>query len=456
MSFKGKRVLVVGLGKTGEAVCRFLLKRQAHVTVSEAKEANRMQQKIREWKRQGVEVEAGEHRRSSFLQADLIVPSPGVPRIPRLAEALDSGIEVVSEIELAFRHIKGSILGISGSNGKSTTATLIHKILVEGGKKAFLAGNIGSPLIGFVDSSENDHIYVTELSSFQLEYTHRFKADISVLLNITPDHLDWHKTFSAYLDAKKRLFTNQTRKDTAVLNAEDPLVWRLRDAIKARIYGFSKKAAVARGCYIEKDRIIWTDGGKEFVMNTEDNPLFGSHNQENVLASICASRLLGIPSPSIKTSVENFKGLEHRLEKVGTFNGVAFYNDSKATYVGAALKSIQSFEQKIILILGGRDKGGRFEELRRIIGLQVKKIILLGEAKEKISRALQNGVPIICVSSLKEAVESGFAAASPGDVVLLAPACTSHDMFANFEERGKIFKREVFSLRKRVGKKDVI
>ncbi|MBN1224361.1 MAG: UDP-N-acetylmuramoyl-L-alanine--D-glutamate ligase [Candidatus Aminicenantes bacterium] len=455
MNLEGKKVLVVGLGKTGESVCRFLLDRQARVQISEGKPSEQISDKIRQWTQRGVEIEAGGHRRSSFMQADMIVPSPGVPPIPELTDAMAHGVEVVSEVELAFRYIRGRIIGITGSNGKSTTATLCHEILVKGGRKAFLAGNIGTPLISFVDSSKDDHIYVTELSSFQLEYAKHFRASVSIFLNITPDHLDWHKSFDDYFSAKKRLFKNQNRNDTAILNGDDPLVWNLREEIRPHIYGFSRMRAISPGCYIDKDRIVFSDDGKKTIMNTNDVHLPGVHNQENIMAALCVGHLLHVPSPVIKTSVEEFEGLEHRLEKVATLEGVTFYNDSKATNVGAALKSIQSFDQKIILILGGRDKGGTFEALKKSIALQVKKIFLLGEAKEKIAGALKNGVPMSRVSSLREAVESGFAAASPGDVVLLAPACTSYDMFANFEERGKIFKQEVLSLKKRIAEKGV-
>jgi len=454
MNLKGKKVLVVGLGKTGEALCRFLLARQAWVEVSESKPAEQMAEKIRHWSQKGVKVEAGGHRRDSFLQADLIVPSPGVPRIPELGDALSHGVEVLSEIELAFRYLRGKIIGITGSNGKSTTATLTHQILLRGGKKAFLAGNIGPPLIGFVDTSEEDHTYVTELSSFQLEFVHSFRVFIAVFLNMTPDHLDWHKSFNDYFAAKKRLFTLQTQKETAILNRDDPLVWSMREEISSRIYGFSRNGHVSKGCFIDKKWIVCSDKRKERFMSIDDIPLPGVHNQENVMASLCVGHLLGIPVPVMKTAVKEFKGLEHRLEKVATLEGVAFYNDSKATNVGATLKSILSFDQKIILILGGRDKGGEFETLKESIALRVKKIILLGEAKEKISRALQNVVPMHSVSSMREAVESSFAAASYGDVVLLAPACTSFDMFANFEERGRIFKQEVIALKEKIMQRD--
>jgi len=450
MNLKGKKVLVVGLGKTGEAVCEFLVQKKAKVKVSEKRNASQIAEKIKIWTDKGVCIEAGEHQRESFLEADLIVPSPGVPPITELKEALSNGIEVVSEIELAFRHLNGRVIGITGTNGKSTTATLTHQILTNGGLKSFLAGNIGTPLISFVETSRDDHVYVAELSSFQLEYVNQFRADISVFLNVTADHLNWHQSFDDYFAAKKRLVKLQTEQDKAILNRDDPLVWALQNELAPSVFGFSREVSTSPGCYIEKDWIVCSNGKQETIMPIKDIPLPGVHNQENVMAAVVVGRLLNIPNPVIKTSVTHFKGLEHRLEKVTVLNEVIFYNDSKATNVGATLKSIQSFDQRMILILGGRDKGGDFKMLREPASRRVKEIILLGEASEKIALALQDGIPIKTVSSLKEAVELGFSDASPGEIVLLAPACTSFDMFANYEDRGRVFKREVLALKDRV------
>ncbi len=449
MNLEGKKVLVVGLGKTGEAVCEFLMQRNAKVKVSEKREAGQIAEKIKTWTERGVSFETGGHQRTSFLEADLIVPSPGVPPISELKDALTNGVEIISEVELAFRNLNGKVIGITGTNGKSTTATLMHHILKNGGLKSFLAGNIGTPLISFVEISEDDHFYVTELSSFQLAYVKYFKADISVFLNVTPDHLNWHQSFDSYFAAKRRLVELQTEDDIAILNRDDPLIWALEKELDPSVFGFSRETSTSPGCFIEKEWIVCSNGKQETILNIEDIPLPGIHNQENVLAAVAVGRLLNVPSSIIRASVTNFGGLEHRLEKVTILKNVAFYNDSKATNVGATLKSIQSFDQNIILILGGRDKGGDFEMLREPAARRVKTIILLGEASEKIAKALQNGVPIKSVSSLREAVELGFAAASPGEIVLLAPACPSFDMFANYEDRGRVFKQEVLAMRKR-------
>jgi UDP-N-acetylmuramoylalanine--D-glutamate ligase len=449
MDLEGKRVLVVGLGRTGEALCRFLLNQGASVTVSEKKRPEELGAKISFWKEQGVEVEAGGHSQETFLQADLIVLSPGVPWLPELEAAKEHGIKIISEIELASRFLSGKVVGITGSNGKSTTATLTHKILKEGGLKAYLAGNIGIPLVSFVEGSEDDYIYVTELSSFQLKFIEKFRASISVLLNITPDHLDWHPSFKDYRASKKNLLTSQGQGDSAILNRDDPLVWPLRKEGKFEVYGFSRKDKVSPGCFLQGDWIVLSNTKEEELVRASEIPLLGIHNQENIMASALVGNILGVPLFRIKDSIKNFKGLEHRLEKVTTFKGIDFYNDSKATNVDATLKSIQSFDQKIILILGGRDKGGDFKKLKKPIKKRVKEVVLIGEAREKIQKALKGTVPMKMASSMEEAVSLGYSLAEPGDVVLLAPACTSFDMFQNFEERGTVFKQKVLSLERK-------
>lgn len=452
MELKGRETLIVGFGKTGEELCHFLLNRGAHVTVSEQREAEQLSEKIGFWKDRGVVFETGGHHRETFLSAHMIFPSPGVPMIAELEEAMAKGVEVLSEIELAFRFLKGRVVGITGTNGKSTTTTLSNNILHDGGIKSQLAGNIGTPLISYVEESEDDHIYVTELSSFQLEYVQQFRAYISVLLNVSPDHLDWHGSFTNYFEAKKHLLDLQDKEDITILNRDDPLVWNLRGEIKPKVFGFSRSHRVTPGCFIEKDWIVCTNGKEERIIHKSDIPLRGVHNQENVMSSVLIGFLFGVSSQGMRETIKSFEGLEHRLEEVASLQNVVFYNDSKATNVGATLKSLQSFDRKIILILGGRDKGGNFELLKKTVEERVKKVLLIGEAKEKIARALKNGndVPLESVSSLREAVEQSFSAASPGEIVLLAPACTSFDMFQNFEERGQEFKREIFALIDRV------
>jgi UDP-N-acetylmuramoylalanine--D-glutamate ligase len=453
MELKNKKVTVVGFGKTGKALCDFLLKKQAIITVNDKKPENQLE-KVDIYKAQGVNFETGGHRPEIFLTSDLIVLSPGVPPLPEILEVRNKGIKVISEIELAYQFLEGKLIGITGSNGKSTTTTLTYLILKNSGFKVHLAGNIGTPLISFVKRSRQDDLIITELSSFQLEFTENFRTDISVFLNISPNHLDWHKTLENYLQAKKKLFWHQLPGDIAIINRDDSNLWAWRKEKAIELYAFSRKHSVPRGCYL-KDSTLWLKLGEELpVIKTSDIKLRGVHNQENVMAAILASYLAGANLSAIKESVKNFQGLEHRLEEVRTIKGVLFVNDSKATTVDATIKAIQSFDQPIVLILGGRDKGGDFSPLRRALKAKVRKVLLIGEAREKIRKAIEGVCPIEEVFTFREVVQKGFQAARPGDVVLLAPACTSWDMFNNFEERGRLFKKEVRLLARKIeGKK---
>jgi len=444
MEIAGQKVVIVGFGKTGRALAGFFVRRKAKVTVSEIRKEEELGIKTGRWKKVGVIFETGGHRALTFLSADLIVPSPGAAALPELEAAAKAGVQVLSEIELASRFLKGRIVGITGTNGKSTTATLAHKILKEAGLRAFLAGNIGTPLISFADRSRDDHVYVTEISSFQLEHVERFRADISVFLNLSLNHLDWHASFDRYVAAKKRIFQAQGAADIAILNADDRLVRGLAKEIHPKVYLFSRQKEIRRGCFVRDGWIILRDdGGEERLMKTADIPLPGLHNQENVMAAALIGRVLGVAGRSIRSSIRSFSGLEHRLERVLTLRGVDFINDSKATTVDATVKAIQSFDRRTVLIMGGRDKGADFGLLRRPVRQSVKEIILLGEARSKIAAALRGLVPMVEAASLRQAVGQAFAAASRGEIVLLAPACTSFDMFKNFEARGRAFKREV-------------
>ena len=452
MDLLGKRVLIVGLGKTGEAVADFLLRRGARVKISEKKTAEALGKAAQAWTARGAEVEAGGHRLASFLESDLIVPSPGVPLLPEYAAAQAQGVPILSEIELAYRFLKGRIIGITGTNGKSTTTTLVHKILKDAGQKAHLAGNIGTPLISYVDRSRDDHVYVTEISSFQLEFVDAFRASVAAFLNVSQNHLDWHASFEAYFLSKAKLILGQRAADKAVLNRDDARVWGLKALAPSEVYGFSRRRALGRGCFLRGDRIVLRDGGPERdLMPVGEIRLPGLHNRENVCAAAMVGALSGAEPRSMRASIRAFTGLEHRLEPVLTLRGVAFVNDSKATTVDAAIKAIESFDRPIVLILGGKDKGSDFTKLRRLAKARVKKVVLVGAAKDKIRTALQGAVPMDEARTFADVVPLAFAAASRGDVVLLAPACTSWDMFANFEERGRVFKREARKLARRMG-----
>ena len=452
MNLDGRNVLVVGLARTGEATAAFLLRRGARVTITESKPRAELGSKAETWIRRGVKLEAGGHTPAAFLEADLIIPSPGVPRLPEIAAARDRGIPVWSEIELASRFLKGSIVGLTGTNGKSTTTTLLHRILKDAGRPAFLAGNIGTPLISFVDRSRDDHLYVTEISSFQLEYVHAFRARLALVLNLSGNHLDWHGTMDDYAAAKAKLVLGQKAGDAAVLNREDARVWAWKEAAVSDVFAFSGKRPVRRGAFVRDGWVVVRDGGEERrILPVSEIKLPGLHNRENVLAAAAAARLLGIAPSRIRASVRGFRGLEHRLEPVATVGGVSFINDSKATTVDATLKALAGFTRPVVLILGGKDKGSDFRPLRKAVRRGVKAVVLVGSAREKIREALAGIVPLLEAETYPEVVRAARAAAAPGDIVLLAPACTSWDMFRDFEERGRVFKREVRRLARRKG-----
>jgi len=443
MDLKDKRVLVVGLGRTGEATADFLLKRGAVVVISEKKSDAELGPAVSFWRERGAVVEAGGHDPAAFLAADLIIPSPGVPPLPELAAARAKGVPILSEIEIAYHFLKGRLIGITGTNGKSTTATLLHKILKESGRRAVLAGNIGTPLLSFVDRSRDDQVTVIEVSSFQLENIERFRVHSAVVLNVSQNHLDWHGSLEAYIAAKRKLVTGQDAGGVAILNRDDAVVWGMRTGAAGEIRGFSRRRVLSRGAFVRDGWIVVRDGAERPVLPVSDIRLPGLHNRENVLAAVLAASLEGVPDRRIRASVRTFRGLEHRLERVLTNRGVEFVNDSKATTVDATIKAIESFDRPIVLILGGKDKGSDFTRLRRIVKAKVKSIVLVGAAKEKIRAALDGAVPMAEARTFSEVVPLAAAAASRSDVVLLAPACTSWDMFRSFEERGRAFKRDV-------------
>ncbi len=450
MELKDKKVLVVGFAKTGEALCRFLLRRGARVLVSEKKTEEALRDRPAAWRARGVAFETGGHRLESFLGADLVVLSPGVPPLIEADAAAARGIPVISEIELAYAFLKGRIVGITGSNGKSTTTTLAHLLLRDAGLRAFAVGNIGRPLIAFADGSRAEDIYVTELSSFQLENARSFKAGVAAFLNASPNHLDWHGSFEKYFAAKSKLILSLGNSDTAILNRDDRLVWALAAKTAAGVRAFSRKRRVARGCCLENGRLVLRDGKETPLVRASDIKLPGLHNLENVCAAALVGDSFGVPARSMRATIRGFRGLEHRLETVATIGRVLFVNDSKATTVDATIKALESFARPVVLILGGKDKGADFTLLRGPVRKRVRKALLVGSSAEKIRAALEGVVPLEKAATFRELVRKGYEAAKPGDVVLLAPAATSWDMFDNFEQRGRTFKREVRSLARKV------
>jgi UDP-N-acetylmuramoylalanine--D-glutamate ligase len=448
MELKNKRVLVVGLGRSGVASAFFLQERGAKVIVSDSKSEAQLQSEVPALLDRGISIETGRHGERTFRDQDLIVVSPGVPSDqPQLQHARSLGIPVIGEVELAFRFLQGKVLAITGSNGKTTTTTLVGEILAKSGKKTLVGGNIGTPVISLAGQSTADSMVALEISSFQLESIQQFRPWIAAILNITPDHLDRHHTFQAYVDAKARIFENQHAGDFAVLNADDPTCVALKDKIKASLLWFSRKQPVENGAFLKGDQIIFRHNGQEqAILSRSDIQLKGEHNLENVLAAVAMTMIAGCTPQQVREAVKEFRAVEHRLELVATINGVTFYNDSKATNVDATVKALESFPGNIHIILGGKDKGSDYTLLNPLLRERAKRVYLIGAAADKIASQVQNSTAVVRSGTLERAVRQAFESATSGDVVLLAPACASFDQFENYEQRGHVFKELVRSL----------
>jgi UDP-N-acetylmuramoylalanine--D-glutamate ligase len=441
------RVLVVGLARTGVGTALFCARHNAIVTATDMRPESELGDAPAKLREAGVTLELGGHWEKSYLAADLIIPSPGVPAEDELlSKARSKKITVWSEIELAYRFLEGELIGITGSNGKTTTTTLLHHILKAAGKNAILAGNVGTPLISCVERMNAQTWSVVELSSFQLQLIDKFRPDIGVFLNLTPDHLDRHKTMEAYATAKKRIFEKQTELDAAVLNADDAPTVALAPK-RPQVFWFSRKKGVERGaCLRAADVVIVHHGKEEFVMKVAEIPLAGAHNVENVLAAVTAARLAEVDAATIGKAVRSFAGVEHRLEFVAEIGGVRYFNDSKATNVDATLKALDAFPGRILVILGGKDKGSDYAVLQKPLREKAVLALLIGAAAEKIEGEIALSVAIERSGTMERAVEIASQAARAGDVVLLAPACASFDQFENYEHRGRVFKELVRGL----------
>ena len=448
MDVKDKRILVVGLGKSGAAAALFLEARGARVTVSDSKPQTQLGGLIPQLLDKGIAVETGVHGERTFRDQDLIVVSPGVPvDAPHLTQARQLGIKIIGEVELASRYLRGNIIAITGSNGKTTTTTLAGEILAHSGKKVLVGGNIGTPVIELVGQSSAEGWNVLEISSFQLETIETFHPKIAAILNITPDHLDRHRTFENYVAAKARIFENQTDSDQALLNADDPACVALAKGIKSQVCWFSRKKEVATGAFVRGGDVLWkSSAGETSVLALADIPLKGSHNVENVLAAVSVGMLAGCAPERIREAVGQFKAVEHRLEFVSRINGVDYYNDSKATNVDATMKALESFPANIHIILGGKDKGSDYSALNDLLRQRAKRVYTIGAAAKKIEEQIAGAAPIEHCETLAKAVKFASARAIEGDVVVLAPACASFDQFENYEHRGRAFKEAVFEL----------
>jgi UDP-N-acetylmuramoylalanine--D-glutamate ligase len=450
MDLKNKRVLVVGLGKSGISAALFLRGQGARVTVSDSRSALALAKEIPALLEAGIMVESGGHGLLTFRRQDLIVVSPGVPMdTPEVKQVVGFGLPVIGELELASRYLNGQVVAITGSNGKTTTTTLVGQILSDAGLPTLVGGNIGLPVIDLVEKSSAVTTSVLEVSSFQLETIEEFHPKIAVVLNITPDHLDRHGSFEAYAAAKTRITENQGPDDFLVLNGEDKATQMVALKTKAQIFWFSGRRPIKQGAFVHGESIVFLpcEGGKaEPVMPVVEIPLKGAHNVENVLAAVCVARLAGVSAEKIRATVGAFKAVEHRLELVKSLRGIEFYNDSKATNVDAAMKAVASFKGGIHLILGGKDKNSDYGLMAELLKERVKAVYTIGSAAEKIERQLAGVVKMVSAGTMQVAVADAAVAAVPGDVVLLAPACSSFDQFDNYEHRGQIFRQLVSEL----------
>jgi UDP-N-acetylmuramoylalanine--D-glutamate ligase len=444
-SVRGKRVVVVGAARSGVAAAELLVRRGATVTLSDVRESIEEGDRLRE---AGVALELGGHQASTLAHADLIVLSPGVPPdLPVIAAARRGGVPVTGELELASRWLRGRIVAITGTKGKSTTTTLTGRMLEAGGHQVLVGGNIGHALSAQVEASTDETIHVIEASSFQLESVETFRPWIAVFLNFSPDHLDRHASVDQYAAAKARIFARQQASDWAVLNADDPATLALAKGVAARRLLFSMGSMaepLKEGIALSGDAIVRRSAaGEEPLVPLASVKLLGRHLLSDVLASAAVATLVGVDAAAMTRAVEGFSGLEHALEVVTEIGGVRFVNDSKATNIEAARRAIESFGEGVVVVLGGRFKGGDFRDLRPALVERQATVVAIGEARPLIREALGSAVSLHEADDMSTAVRTAFASASPGRTVLLAPACASFDMFRDYAARGRAFKQEV-------------
>lgn len=444
---RNRKVLVVGLAKTGVAVARFLKKRGAQVTVTDLKNKDELGSYADDVLAMGISLSLGAHETKHFIDSDLIVLSPGVPHtITPLNTARGAGISVIGEIELASRHIEEPIVAVTGTNGKTTTTSLIGEMLKASGQKVFVGGNIGAPLIDYVETGMRADTIVAEISSFQLDTIEHFKPEVGLLLNVTEDHLDRYDDFEQYVQSKGRLFENQESTDVAILNAQDPAVSRLEDRIISQRLYFNTSQTSHGAVVRDKEMVCYLPGEVPAVFSLADFRLKGVHNVENAAAASLAALVAGGDGSAIQAVLDTYEGLHHRMELVKSVGSVHYYNDSKATNVDAVKRSLESFEADVILIMGGRDKGGSYTILESLIRERVKKLIVMGEARVNILNALGGLTQTEETTTLGEAVFLAHESAMPGDIVLLSPGCSSFDQFTDYTERGEAFVNAVEAL----------
>jgi len=444
---EGRRVVVVGAARSGVAAAELLVRRGASVVLTEARPTLKEAERLRA---AGIELELGGHTAATIERADLIVTSPGVVTDQPLFEpARRRGVDVIGEVELASRWVQGRIIAITGTKGKSTTTTVIGRMVQADGRHALVGGNIGVPLSAQVDASTPETIHVVEVSSFQLETTTTFRPWIALWLNFADDHLDRHPTVDDYAAAKARIFANQHADDVAVVNADDPVVMERSEGIEALRVAFAPSGRIEQGYVVDGAWIVRRTATEvSRLVPVSAVELTGAHMLGNVVAAAAVADVAGVSPRAMTEALRGFRGLEHVMEPAGALRGVSFVNDSKATNVAAARRSIESFDAGVVALIGGRFKGGNLRELREPLAARGRGVVAIGEAAPLVQDALQGVVPIVTASSMREAVQRGFEMAAPDGVVLLAPACASFDWFSDYAERGRAFKEEVEALRK--------
>ena len=451
MQIRGKRVLVIGAAVTGVPVVKLLSSLGAEIILNDFKKADEIVEVISEIEQLPIRLVLGGHPTKLADDCDCVIVSPGVPLdIPLVQRAKALGKEVISEIELAFRLTTTPIVAITGTNGKTTTTALLGEIMKESGRRTFVTGNIGNAMILEVENAGPEDIFVLEVSSFQLESVSAFKPRVSAILNITPDHLDRHKTMNKYIDAKCNVFINQGNMDYTILNRDDPETFKLADKPKSKVLLFSRKKEVEQGAFLENNQIIVRVGNnKETIIHKDRIYIPGSHNLENAMAAALMAYCMGVPSSVIADTLESFKGVEHRIEFVEEIEGVIYYNDSKGTNTDASIKAIQAMKRPTLIIAGGYDKGSEYDDFIGAFGSVIKHMVLIGNTADKLEKtAHRHGfLNTHKVKDLKEAVEKCHSLSKPGDCVLLSPACASWGMFNNYEERGRLFKEYVRELK---------
>ena len=446
---EGLAVLVVGLGRSGLAASRLALSRGAIVTAADQRAEEELDPAVEEIRALGATIRVGGHPPELAEKADLVIVSPGVPSDTAvLVAARRRGVPVWGEVELAFRYCRGRILGITGSNGKSTTTSMAGTILRVAGIPGGTGGNLGTPLADLLSADGPSAVHAVELSSFQLETIEGFSPAVAVVLNLSPDHLDRYPTYEAYARAKARLLEAQDAQAYTVLNADDPERVRLEPFVRGRLRLFSTRSEPARGAFVRRGRLVLKiDANEEEILATGDLPVPGEHNVANALAAALACRLVGCDAEALARGLKSYRALPHRLQLIAVVDGVMFYNDSKATNLDATLRALQSFPPKRVhLILGGKDKGADWRSLAPVVRERARRVLLVGQAADAVRAGLRGAAPLVDCVTVREAVRVGFGGAAPGDLVLLAPGCASFDQYRNFEERGEDFRRAVEAL----------